>query len=714
MLAFVRYAADGAPLLFVANFTPVVRRNYRSGAARRVLARGPQHRRARVRRLGRRQPRRRRRGARCRCAQFYWSLTLHAAAARRVVPPARRRRSDDGEPEGERVRSAPGRATAGSSSGCGRRARSRRGRRSPRRSRRAHRARARGSRLPRGVRRRARHRRPLPLRDRRRAAPRSRVAFAARRRARRLGGRRPGLRVVRSRVGRPASSPTTSSTSSTSARSPTRARSTRRSRASTTCATLGITAIELMPVAAVPRRAQLGLRRRVPVRRAGDATAAPTACAGSSTRATRAGSSVVLDVVYNHLGPEGNVLGAVRPVLHRSLPHAVGRRAQLRRRGHRRGAQLLRRERALTGSTTSRSTRCGSTPCTRSSTRARTRSSRSSSTRCTSARAREGRHIWVIAESAANDARLVTPKDRGGIGCDAQWSDDFHHALHALLTGERDGYYADFGAVGDLATAYREALRLRRPVLAVPRPPLRPIRGRACRGSGSSSSPRTTTRSATARSATGCATIVDHEPAAARRRGHAAARRSSRCSSWARSTARRARSRTSSTTAIPSSIDAVRRGRRAEFARVLEHAGAAGPGRAGDVRRREVAVVPPRRRNRTRRSSHGTRACSNSDATAPRCSSSTRVPTRTQVFEDERVLVVTREAGGDAIALVLGFGAEDVRARRRAARGTVGRAGRLARRRARARAVRHREREPTHDRGARRVACCCSARSRSL
>ncbi len=50
----------------------------------------------------------------------------------------------------------------------------------------------------------------------------------------------------------------------------------------------------------------------------------------------------------------------------------------------------------------------------------------------------KGRNIWVIAESAANDARLVTPKDRGGIDCDAQWSDDFHHSLHTLLTGERE------------------------------------------------------------------------------------------------------------------------------------------------------------------------------------------------------------------------------------------------------------------------------------
>jgi maltooligosyltrehalose trehalohydrolase len=64
---------------------------------------------------------------------------------------------------------------------------------------------------------------------------------------------------------------------------------------------------------------------------------------------------------------------------------------------------------------------------------------------------------WVIAESDLNDPRVVTPTDRNGLGCDAQWSDDFHHALHAALTGERDGYYADFGPVEHVAKALRGA-----------------------------------------------------------------------------------------------------------------------------------------------------------------------------------------------------------------------------------------------------------------
>lgn len=70
---------------------------------------------------------------------------------------------------------------------------------------------------------------------------------------------------------------------------------------------------------------------------------------------------------------------------------------------------------------------------------------------------RNGRRYWVIAESDLNDPRVVRSRDQGGWGCDAQWNDDLHHALHALLTGERAGYYGDFGAIADLAMALRQA-----------------------------------------------------------------------------------------------------------------------------------------------------------------------------------------------------------------------------------------------------------------
>jgi maltooligosyltrehalose trehalohydrolase len=66
-----------------------------------------------------------------------------------------------------------------------------------------------------------------------------------------------------------------------------------------------------------------------------------------------------------------------------------------------------------------------------------------------------GRHLVVIAESDLNDPRVVRPWQMGGYAMDAQWSDDIHHSVHAVLTGEREGYYSDFGLVADLAVAMR-------------------------------------------------------------------------------------------------------------------------------------------------------------------------------------------------------------------------------------------------------------------
>lgn len=66
------------------------------------------------------------------------------------------------------------------------------------------------------------------------------------------------------------------------------------------------------------------------------------------------------------------------------------------------------------------------------------------------------RTLVLVAENARNDPRLTEPAAAGGTGLDGQWSDDFHHALHAVLTGERTSYYADFGAPDDLVRAFTD------------------------------------------------------------------------------------------------------------------------------------------------------------------------------------------------------------------------------------------------------------------
>ncbi len=68
-----------------------------------------------------------------------------------------------------------------------------------------------------------------------------------------------------------------------------------------------------------------------------------------------------------------------------------------------------------------------------------------------------GRPLTLIAESDLNDPVMITPRAAGGYGLDAQWDDDIHHALHALLTGERHGYYCDFGSLAVLAKVWTSA-----------------------------------------------------------------------------------------------------------------------------------------------------------------------------------------------------------------------------------------------------------------
>jgi maltooligosyltrehalose trehalohydrolase len=66
-----------------------------------------------------------------------------------------------------------------------------------------------------------------------------------------------------------------------------------------------------------------------------------------------------------------------------------------------------------------------------------------------------GRPLSLVAESDLNDPRLITPRTDGGYGLAAQWDDDIHHAIHTAVSGERQGYYADFGSLASLATTLR-------------------------------------------------------------------------------------------------------------------------------------------------------------------------------------------------------------------------------------------------------------------
>ncbi|ELR98549.1 malto-oligosyltrehalose trehalohydrolase [Gloeocapsa sp. PCC 73106] len=69
----------------------------------------------------------------------------------------------------------------------------------------------------------------------------------------------------------------------------------------------------------------------------------------------------------------------------------------------------------------------------------------------------QGRPFHLIPESDLNDVRVLRPRNQGGYGLNAQWSDDFHHSLHTLLTGEKEGYYLDFGGCAQFAQVCQDS-----------------------------------------------------------------------------------------------------------------------------------------------------------------------------------------------------------------------------------------------------------------
>ena len=211
------------------------------------------------------------------------------------------------------------------------------------------------------------------------------------------------------------------------------------------------------------------------------------------------GLGVILDVVYNHLGPGTRGLRGVRALLHRAATAHPGATRSTSTTATAAACASGRSRTPACGCATTASTGCAWTRSTRSTTRAPGTCWPS----CARAsRAAGGGAALTIAESDLNDPKVVRGREAGGWGFDAQWSDDFHHALHALLTGERDGYYAGLRRAWP---TWRPPPRARYVYdgrySSFRRPSPRRAGRRLPAASASSSAPRTTTRSATAPSA---------------------------------------------------------------------------------------------------------------------------------------------------------------------------------------------------------------------
>lgn len=217
---------------------------------------------------------------------------------------------------------------------------------------------------------------------------------------------------------------------------------------------LGITAVELMPVAQFPGTRNWGYDGVYPFA-VQNSYGGPAGLKGLVNTCHRKGLAVVLDVVYNHLGPEGNYLGDFGPYFtdRYTTPWGLainfdGPHSDEVRRFFIENALYWIEEfhvDALRIDAVHAILDFSAHPFLEELALAVHEQG-----------SRLNRQVYVIAESALNDPKVIRPPTLGGYGLDAQWNDDFHHALHTLLTGECNGYYQDFGRIQDLVKAFHE------------------------------------------------------------------------------------------------------------------------------------------------------------------------------------------------------------------------------------------------------------------
>ena len=217
---------------------------------------------------------------------------------------------------------------------------------------------------------------------------------------------------------------------------------------------VGITAIELMPIAQYPGVRNWGYD--------GAYLFAPHAGYGEPDGLKRLvdachtqGLAVILDVVYNHLGPEGNYLNDYGPYFTRRYQTPWGQAVNYDG-AHSDPVRHFIVSNALYWITEFHvdALRLDAIHGIFDFSAKHILQELAEAVHAKAEHA--GRAVHVIAESDRNDARVIAPINQGGYGLDGQWSDDFHHALHCLLTGEKNGYYEDFGDLDQLTTAIKD------------------------------------------------------------------------------------------------------------------------------------------------------------------------------------------------------------------------------------------------------------------
>lgn len=218
---------------------------------------------------------------------------------------------------------------------------------------------------------------------------------------------------------------------------------------------LGVTHVELMPVAAFAGNHGWGYDG-VALFAVHQPYGGPDALKRFVDGAHQMGLAVLLDVVYNHFGPAGNYTGKYGPYVTESHHTPWGGAVNLEdadsfqvRRFFCDNALMWMRDFHIDG------LRLDAVHAYVD--RSAIHFLEQLATETKALEANLGRHLVLIAESDLNDPRVVTAREAGGYGIDAQWSDDFHHALFTVVAREpQGGYYADFGEMEQLARSLRD------------------------------------------------------------------------------------------------------------------------------------------------------------------------------------------------------------------------------------------------------------------
>jgi maltooligosyltrehalose trehalohydrolase len=217
---------------------------------------------------------------------------------------------------------------------------------------------------------------------------------------------------------------------------------------------LGINTVELMPVAQFPGERNWGYDGVYPFAVQGS-YGGPDGLKRLVNECHKKGIAVILDVVYNHIGPEGNYLWDYAPYFTDKYRTPWGQAVNFDD-THSNEVRNYFIENALHWFKNYHIDALRLDAIHGISDLSARPFLQELSERIEEFSSHEGKKVFLIAESDLNDSKVTRPRELGGYGIDAQWCDDFHHSVHAFLTGESQGYYIDFGRTEHLVKSIRE------------------------------------------------------------------------------------------------------------------------------------------------------------------------------------------------------------------------------------------------------------------